>query len=287
MHQLSAQVFYATAADMQKLLAYIGGANAQFPADHVLDESDRAFVGGLIAAMAGELTKFDCRAAIATTTKILRGCNDGTLTFGAIRPLCEELDGRIRDELSTTYAFTLTAQEASLFDPAENPIRQDFLRKFPSVAYDLEECAKCLALGRSTAAVFHGMRILEKGIAAMSACLGIPDPIKPSDRNWGKVLDKIKEAIDAKWPTTADKDSGDGHLFESLYALMLAVKNAWRNKSMHTASKYTEQEAARIINAGSSFMEQLAERCDEKGKPLAKARKQRALAVVKASSSAA
>lgn len=274
MHQLSAQVFYATAADMQKLLAFI--ANVQIPPDHVLDDMDRAFIGGLIAAMAGELTKFDCRAALASTTKILRGCNDGTLTLGAIRPLCDELDGRIRDELSTTYAFTLTAQEASLFDPAESPARQEFLRKFPSVAYDLEECAKCHALGRSTAAVFHGMRILEKGIAAMAACLRIPDPIKPSERNWGKVLESIKSAIDANWPTSADRDSGDGHLFESLYALMLAVKNAWRNKSMHTASKYTEQEAARIINAGSSFMEQLAERCDETGKPLARLRKKAA-----------
>ena len=269
MHELSVEVFYSTASDMQKLLAFI----EKFPPEHMMSDSDRRFVGQLISAMVGELTKFDCGAALATTTKILRRCNDNTMTFDALRPLCDELDGRIRDELLTTYAFTLTAQEAALFDPGENSVRQDFLKKFPSTEYDLEECGKCLALGRSTAAVFHGMRILEKGITAMAACLGAPDPVKLADRNWGNILGKIKNAIDHKWPNTADRETGDGHLFESLYVLMAAVKNAWRNKSMHAASKYTEQEAARIIAAGSSFMEQLAERCDERGKPLAKVRR--------------
>ena len=39
--------------------------------------------------------------------------------------------------------------------------------KFPSAAFDIDEAGKCLAIGRSTAAVFHLMRALETAIRAV------------------------------------------------------------------------------------------------------------------------
>ena len=54
--------------------------------------------------------------------------------------------------------------------------------------FELDEAAKCLALGRSTAAVFHLMRAMEVGIRSVARCLGIPDPLKPAERNWGSIL---------------------------------------------------------------------------------------------------
>jgi hypothetical protein len=99
--------------------------------------------------------------------------------------------------------------------------------------------------------------------------LNIPDPIKPAERNWGRVLEKIKAAIDAKWPTVATRAAGDGETFDALYASLDAVKNPWRNATMHPANKYTDEEAEHVFVAVKGFIVRLASRLDENGDPQA------------------
>jgi hypothetical protein len=77
------------------------------------------------------------------------------------------------------------------------------------------------------------------------------------------------EGIERKWPTTADRAVGDGALFESLHASLDAVKNPWRNATMHVENKYTDDEAEHIFVAVRGFMTKLASRCDENGDPKA------------------
>jgi hypothetical protein len=113
------------------------------------------------------------------------------------------------------------------------------------------------------------MRLMEIGIGAVARCLGIPDPIKPSERNWGRILESIQKGIDKHWPNSADRMSGDGALFESLHASLDAVKNPWRNATMHVDNKYTDDEAEHIFMAVKGFMKKLASRCDEGGNPKA------------------
>jgi hypothetical protein len=165
----------------------------------------------------------------------------------------------------------LGSQENALFAPKEPLFGGDFAEKFKTNgAFELDEAAKCRALSRPTAAVFHLMRILELGINALAASLGIPDPIKPAERNWAIILKKIKEdGIEQKWPTAADRMAGDGLLFESLHASLDAVKNPWRNEAMHVSGKYTDDEAKHIFVAVEGFMKKLSARMDESGLPLA------------------
>jgi hypothetical protein len=119
--------------------------------------------------------------------------------------------------------------------------------------------------------VFHLMRILEIGLEAARRCLGIPDPSKPAERNWGAVLKKIQEGIQARnaaqpqgWQHAEDKD-----FFTGAYALLDNVRNVWRNATMHVKVKYTEEEADNIFRAVRVFMKKLASRLDESGKPFA------------------
>jgi hypothetical protein len=63
--------------------------------------------------------------------------------------------------------------------------------------------------------------------------------------------------------------TGDGALFASLFALLEAVRNPWRNATMHVENKYTYDEAEHILVAVKGFMRKLASRMDEQGQPLA------------------
>jgi hypothetical protein len=182
----------------------------------------------------------------------------------------EALSIRITDELSSRHFFSLPERHWEYFEPAAPLFGTVFETKFPSAQFELDEAAKCLALERSTAAVFHLMRLMEIGVKATSVCLGLPAPIKDGDRSWGGMLRKFKEEIERR-----DKASppqwlpNDKAFFADAYASLDAVRNVWRNATMHVDSKYTEEEADHIFAAVRGFMKKIALRLDEAGTPAA------------------
>jgi hypothetical protein len=143
-----------------------------------------------------------------------------------------ELQYRLSDELASTYFLSLSNRERELYAPALPLFGSEVVVKFPSTAYEIDEAAKCLALSRGTACVFHLMRLMEISVRAVARCLNIADPVQPADRSWGAILKKVRDGIEAKWPTAASRLAGDGEIFDSLYASLDAVKNPWRNSTM-------------------------------------------------------
>jgi hypothetical protein len=192
-----------------------------------------------------------------------------SLTWKEIYRLMDHIHNRLYDELGLRKIFVLEENKRKYFETKEPHFGMEFNSKFPSAVYDLDEAANCLTFGRSTAAVFHLMRVMEIGVRAFATCLGIPDPIKPVERNWGLLLNNIHDGIQKKWPSAAGRMHGDAPLFESLYVSLDAVKNPWRNGTMHVENKYTDEEAEHIFMAVKGFMKKLASRCDERGLPLA------------------
>jgi hypothetical protein len=195
--------------------------------------------------------------------------NEEHITVKQISLHVLQLRDRLPDQLESSYLLSLTARERELFDSAAPHYGEQVSIAFSSIVYEIDEAAKCLALGRSTACAFHSIRCLEAGIRALSRCLQIPDPTRASDRSWQKLLSNLKCGIDGKWPTNSDRLSGDGEFFDNAYAALAAIQNPWRNATMHLDQKYTEDEARHIFDMVRSFMKKLAYRCDEDGKPYA------------------
>jgi hypothetical protein len=113
------------------------------------------------------------------------------------------------------------------------------------------------------------IRSLEAGIAALSRCLGIPDPTKAHERSWFKLLEKIKAEIDKRWPTNSDRLSGDGSFFDTAYGALSGMQNPYRNASMHLDKIYTPDDARHVFETVRGFMIALANRMDEDGNPRA------------------
>ncbi|SRR6266849_504177 len=180
------------------------------------------------------------------------------------------VDKTMKRELSLVTLFVLPAKACAYFEPESPFFGNEFESKFPSAVYELDEAAKCIALMRDTACVFHLMRIMEIGIQAVRASLGIPSPIKDSERNWGKILEKIKEEMGRRSAAKPlEWNANDKEFFAEAYASLDAVRVAWRNTTMHVENKYTEDEAEHIFGAVRGFMKKLASRMDEQGQPLA------------------
>lgn len=169
-------------------------------------------------------------------------------------------------ELSQQLVLVISRSKAKRYMEG-NLFGDDVEVRFPSLSFDIREAGMCIAADRSTAAVFHLVRCLEGGIRAMSRCLGIPEPHRPADRTWGKLLQSLKEGIDAAWPNKGQRSSGDGKLFDEGYAALVGMKNPYRDPTMHLEKKYTEEEAESLFVIIRGLMRSLAARMNEDGDP--------------------
>ena len=125
---------------------------------------------------------------------------------------------------------------------------------FPSAAFDIEEAGKCLAINRGTACVFHLMRVLEAGIYALAANLGI----EHVQQNWQNAIEQIEKAIRG-----LEKDDDRKQRWSEAAAHFMHVKEAWRNRAAHIGQVYTDEKAQQIFDNVKSFMQVLATRLAE------------------------
>lgn len=228
----------------------------------------RQFAGSL-GELQREADRLQLRMAKAQLNRISAYIESGQVNQSMLRSLVVELLSRVQDELDDRVFLAIPSEGVIYYSPSNPLFGTQVESQFPTAAFEIEEAGKCRALGRHTACVFHLMRAFEVSIRGVARCLSIPDPLKPAERNWGNVLRTVKTEMDRRWPTAADRHAGDGRTFEALYASLDAVKNPWRNSTMHVEGKYTEEEARHIWSATEGFMRALAARCDEAGLPLA------------------
>lgn len=185
----------------------------------------------------------------------------------ALKSRIGELKLRLQDELGARKLLSISPADAELFEQAEPLFGYEVRTRFSQAKYDIEEAGKCLALERSTASVYHQMRVMEIGALAVLRCLGGPEPVTPQERNLGNKLGKIKERMGVLWPNKKDRLKGDGLLFDELFASLDARKDAWRNNTNHPGRNYTQREARDMLAATRELMIKTAGRCDEDGQP--------------------
>ncbi|PZU63222.1 hypothetical protein [Sphingobium sp.] len=191
-----------------------------------------------------------------------------TLTLGDITAVLKDIESRFADHLVDISMIALTTEETIFLQNADALIEIDgFAISFPRTSFEVEEAAKCIALGRHTAAVFHAMRMLELGIKALAKRLAIDDPTKPAEKNWAFILKAVKAKIDELYPANQRMPGSEGAEFEALYANLDAVRNPWRNATMHVETIYAPHEALHILRCSAFFMSKLHTLCDENGEP--------------------
>lgn len=203
------------------------------------------------------------------TVQRARAALEKGMTWETLGRHLGEIKSRLADELSLVRVFVLDPRSTNYLLAGEDLLGPAINNNFPAAVFDLEEAAKCLAVLRPTASAFHSMRALEVAIKAVARFLGIPDPTKPSERNWGVVLATIKAGIDKNYPTSTDKGPHtEGSRVESIYASLDAVRNPWQNATMHNENVYQPAEADHILKCVNMLFLKLAEICDEKGSPV-------------------
>jgi hypothetical protein len=272
MLEFRAHPFYETVTALQHMRDVIrywkDKGDTSEAEEALIDQRTATYIAAEIRKLLPHLQILNALLTQMSCTRLLDRLAESPGTFGDLATSVESISQRLSDELASTKLFVLDLEKRRYYESSTLLFGIDVADKFISVMFELDEAAKCLAFGRPTACVFHLMRIMEIGVRATARCLAIPDPIKPAERNWGHILGEIWKGVSAKWPTTSAR-IGDGLLFEELHASLDAVKNPWRNATMHVERKYTDDEAEHVFMAVRGFMMKLASRCDENGDPKA------------------
>jgi hypothetical protein len=131
-------------------------------------------------------------------------------------------------------------------------------RKFKTVREELQEAGSCYATGRYTATVFHLMRVMEVGVQRLGKKLGVANP---REQEWQKILNDLngilKQMRNPPAKMTA-KQKAKIEQYSQAVALLANVKDAWRNRVVHTKASYDDREAERVLKAVEAYMQYLA-----------------------------
>ena len=177
----------------------------------------------------------------------------------------KSIEALANKELEGKLFLYIPPERASAFPRKDAPLifGNSVAQAFPSAGFDIFESGYCLGLSRGTACVFHLMRVLEVGLAA----LGNKFNVSLAHTNWAPAIDEIERKIrnmhkDPVWKNLPDcKEQQE---FYSQAASHFGVlKDAWRNYTMHVRGFYTEEQADRISENVKDFMQKLSTKLSE------------------------
>jgi hypothetical protein len=199
--------------------------------------------------------------------------NSGTELI-SICSMIKALRERVDDELAARIFFSVEAKELHFFRVGEHPSRleqklprelfgEQVLSNFPQSLRDIEDASRSLIYGQGTACVFHLMRVLECGLRALAGSLKDARIDPKNNPSWEMILRRCDEELQKPYAQRSNEWKADGQFFSEATANIRAVKDAWRNPTMHVEIFYDTDMAYDVWNSTRAFMRHLASRLRE------------------------
>jgi hypothetical protein len=157
------------------------------------------------------------------------------------------LDGSLRTELKKEAVFRIPPERKGYFEHADL-FGPEVGVAFSSCARDIQRAGNCYALGQEDACVHHLMLVLERGLNALAAKVGVPY----QRTNWQVIIDQIGKHLGTKIPN-AERD-----FYKQVNSQFGWLKDAYRNHSEHARDDhYDMPKALHILNHVRDFMQAL------------------------------
>lgn len=202
------------------------------------------------------LRQIGCQQSAEQAVRIIQMLDSPPVNADAISHRCLVLNESIRTEMKSHLFFWVPSGRASFHgQKARDILGEKCVANFPKsgISNEAEQAVKCFAFGQYTACAFHLMRISEAGVLALGKAAG---------HNWGKNHNwgGFFKWFDANPPTGKHQD-----FLQVAKGNLSAVKDAWRNRTMHLEKVYDEEQARHLLVVIPSMMKHLASKIDEDG----------------------
>lgn len=227
--------------------------------EQVLTEYNRSSVRAKLEGWGKILEKLGARGPVATIQRWKEGLDDPNFSWADMRTAAKELHGRVEDELKETSLWIIPAERALQFR-GRPPFGDQVASHFSPANEDIGDGVYCLLLGRGTATVFHLMRVMEVGLRALAASLNDPTLDPKRNPSWETILKRGDKELGKPLKERSPEWQSDEEFFSTAHANLRAVKDAWRNPTMHIERRYDPEEAQDVWNAVRAFMRHLAQK---------------------------
>jgi hypothetical protein len=185
---------------------------------------------------------------------------DADIDRQALFMLAVSMLGSVTHALGRPQFKVIPTEKLRFFDQPRKEFGDAVVTRFGPIEFDVEEAGKCYAAGRDTASVFHLMRIMEVGLRALGASLNDPRLDPKRNPSWDAILQKCSEELDKPLKDRSVEWRQDEEFYSYATANLRAVKNAWRNPTIHVERRYEPDEAEDVWNAVRAFMRHLSQK---------------------------
>ena len=229
--------------------------------DEIVPEASLERFKGRMDEVRKDCEHLGLRVAAIHLREVIRNLSQG-ISWKDLALVSRGLGETIRRELMAQFFFRVPSDRQHLFD-AQASFGGEVGARFPSAEDDIRHAGNCLATECATAAVFHLGRAAARGVNALWKALGKTSSNK--GLSWEEVL------LDLEYEQS--KPVAEQPPFWRTYpalcgesiAAVRAIKNAWRDHTLHVERTYNESQAMRIFTAVEHFLQTLAAVLDESG----------------------
>jgi hypothetical protein len=213
--------FLALVRDFQELVSQKSGHGQD------ITEEDRLGSQRFMSSYSGECERLGL-VSTADQFERMRLTWRTAKRYSEVNALVPELLNRLEDECKRKVVMSFESRyveyftNAQLFDSKDTGVAKVSVQ-FPSASEDIAESGKCLACSRPTACVMHLNRIMEVGLRALAAAVGVG-----RKNDWGKYLTDIEGEL-TKRMKAARARSLDEQFYAEAHAMFDSVRRAWRN----------------------------------------------------------
>jgi hypothetical protein len=260
MFQFKGKTFYQLSRLLSALETYTSIAasgGSQLP-DDVAPVEIVTTIHGTLRSYRARIEQAQLAFSLKGFDRFIESLATNTLTIRQVETQAKELQRRILDELDETNLWQVSKERTKFLNRDLFGFEQT--GKFSDSWKDIEEAGKCLAFERGTASVFHLMRVMEVGLQALGKSLNDPTLDPKTNPSWEKILGRGDRELAKYLKDRTPEWQTNEEFFSTAHANLRAVKDGWRNKTIHVERNYDPEEAEEVWNAVKAFMRHLAQK---------------------------
>jgi hypothetical protein len=166
----------------------------------------------------------------------------------------------LRKELEDRKFFYVPPERASYYNN-KDVCGIAVAEMFPDAVADAIETGNCYALHRPTACVFHLMRVIPYGMAALAKNLKVKYSQPIECLEWGSIIQPIEKAVSKlQQLSRSPKKLRDQQYYAEIVQHLYFCKDAWRNHVSHAREPYDMPQAKSVMDHVTLVMQLVADR---------------------------
>ena len=238
--------FYEIAGEVQKLL-HIATLykKSEYSRASKISDSEVEEYNNLLAAIQKACEE---HGLSHTAEMAKRTAQREAATYDDVHYNLTHLNDSLTSELEREAIFRIAPERKGHYEQSDL-FGPEATAAFPSCARDIRNAGSCYALEQPDGCVHHLMMVLERGLRALAAKVGVPY----LRTNWQDIINKIESELKTM-PRGPQKD-----FYLEVNAQFGFLKDAYRNHSEHAHDDpYDMPKALSIFNHVRAFMQELA-----------------------------